>query len=220
MLSKRIIYLSGAIRKELAKKENIGFMLTPNMAMHPSCTTDQIWAADTGCYTQPEKYSNSRYLNWLRAQNTSTCLFAAAPDILGNAKETLQRSAPVLTALRSIGFKAALVAQDGLENEIVPWDMVDCLFIGGTTEWKLSIACAKLIAHATNRQKWVHMGRVNSFKRLRSAQALGCDSVDGTHVAFSPDKQVSDIINWIERLNSEQKSAINRPTSILPDIFS
>jgi hypothetical protein len=219
-MSKKIIYLSGSVQKELAKKDHIGFMLTPNLAMRASCTVDQIWAADTGCYTQPNKYSNSRYFSWLSAQNPSTCLFATAPDVLGNARATLDRSAPVLAALRNAGFKAALVAQNGLEHEIIPWESLDCLFIGGTTEWKLGVACAKLIEEAVNRQKWVHMGRVNSFKRLRSAQALGCDSADGTHVAFSPQDQIETIVSWLERLNFESGSAISKPVSILPDIFS
>jgi hypothetical protein len=31
------------------------------------------------------------------------------------------------------------------------------------------------------------MGRVNSLKRLRYASAIGCDTADGTYVAFAPD---------------------------------
>jgi hypothetical protein len=28
--------------------------------------------------------------------------------------------------------------------------------------------------------KWVHMGRVNTDRRIRYAAAIGCDSIDGT----------------------------------------
>ena len=41
--------------------------------------------------------------------------------------------------------------------------------IGGTTSWKLGPAAAGLAAQARRRGLWVHLGRVNSLKRLRYA---------------------------------------------------
>lgn len=35
------------------------------------------------------------------------------------------------------------------------------------------------MAQAKERGLWVHMGRVNSYRRLRHARRIGCDSVDG-----------------------------------------
>ena len=36
------------------------------------------------------------------------------------------------------------------------------------------------MAEAKRRRKWVHMGRVNSERRIRYAASIGCDSIDGT----------------------------------------
>jgi len=47
------------------------------------------------------------------------------------------------------------------------------------------------------------MGRVNSFKRLRLAAALGCDSADGTFLAFAPDKNKKILLNWMQSLHSQ-----------------
>ena len=47
------------------------------------------------------------------------------------------------------------------------------------------------------------MGRVNSFKRMRLAAAIGCDSVDGTYVAFAPDKNKEEVKQWIKQLKQQ-----------------
>jgi EAL domain-containing protein (putative c-di-GMP-specific phosphodiesterase class I) len=76
------------------------------------------------------------------------------------------------------------------------WDEIDCLFIGGSTEWKLGPAAAELVAIANSLGKWVHMGRVNSERRYRYAEAIGCDSVDGTYLTYGPDKLLPIVQAW------------------------
>jgi hypothetical protein len=66
------------------------------------------------------------------------------------------------------------------------WDEIDALYIGGDTAWKLREHAADLAAVASSVGKWVHMGRVNSAKRYRYAEAIGCYSVDGTYLTFGP----------------------------------
>ena len=78
----------------------------------------------------------------------------------------------------------ALVMQDGLDD-LGPWleqtwDRLAALFIGGSTDWKLSLTAAELVAEAKARGKWVHMGRVNGRRRMNYARLIGCDSVDGS----------------------------------------
>jgi hypothetical protein len=109
-----------------------------------------------------------------------------AAKVLGGFLWSLvgELSVPMLRRIRAAGYRPALVAQDGLEALPVPWEAFDVLFIGGSTAWKLSEACFSLIAEAKRRGKWVHMGRVNSLRRLRIAKSVGCDSVDGTYLRF------------------------------------
>ena len=196
------IYLSGAIRPEIANRPEFGYMRTPNMGNKVG--PEQTWFADNGCFSLKGErdFHLDKYLSWLKGQNPSTCLGATAPDKVGDAEVTLTKSLPVLPELRRLGYKASLVAQDGLEKIAVPWDAFDVLFIGGTTEWKLGAGAVQLMLEAQARGKWVHMGRVNSFKRYLFAAFAGCDSVDGTFLAFGPTKNLPRLESWISTVKA------------------
>ncbi len=200
-----MIYLSGCVRPELlALRSDLGVMLTPAMGNDPDLS-ETAWAADTGCYSAPQNFSLDSYFAFLKRRSNylSRCLFATAPDVVGHAQATLDKSAPVLPQLRDLGFKAALVAQDGLESIPPPWADFDALFIGGSTKWKISHHAMRLTAEAKRRGKWVHMGRVNSELRLRTAASWGCDSSDGTYLAFGPDINVPKLLGWLDSLNNQ-----------------
>ena len=198
-----MIYLSGSVRPELVGPD-LGLMLTPMMGNAPDFSR-VMWAADTGCFGQPDKHDDEAYLVWLakRDAHADRCLFATAPDVVGDAAATLARSLPMLPEIRALGYRAALVAQDGLEAMDVPWDAFDCLFIGGTTPWKLSEAAYALAREADERGKWTHMGRVNSWRRLKAAAVSGYDSADGTYIKFGPDLLLPRVQEWVKTLRRE-----------------
>ena len=193
-------YLSGAIRPELPG-HGIGYMLTPMMGNRPDLSP-AVWAADTGCFAQPQAYSDGWYLDFLAALAPwrQGCLFATAPDVVGDAAATLARALPMLPRIRGAGYPAALVAQDGLERLPVPWDAFDVLFVGGTTRWKLSEAAYGLVAEARRRGKRTHLGRCNSLRRLRAAAQAGYDSADGTYLKFGPDRNLPRVRGWLDDL--------------------
>lgn len=163
----------------------------------------QVWAADNGRYASPKDYTDEAFLAWLRAMPAELCLFATAPDVVGDARATLDLSRPMFERIREAGYRVALVAQDGLERLVVPWGAFDALFIGGTTRWKLSEAAHELGAAAKTRGKWLHMGRVNSLRRMRLAEAMGCDSADGTYLRFGPDKLIGSLQGWMTELDRQ-----------------
>lgn len=197
-----MIYLSGAIRPELAE-HGIGYMLTPMMGNSPDLSAVP-WAGDNGCFAQPDKFDLAKFLAWLVARPTETCLFAVAPDVVGDAKATWTRSRFVLPVIRRLGFKAALVAQDGFNHNKIQWSAFDALFIGGSTDWKVSpYVIQTVIPEAKRRGKWVHGGRVNSYKRLRLYADAGCDSADGTFLAFGPDVNLPRLLGWLRTIERQ-----------------
>lgn len=205
-----VIYLSGhawALLRVGTLPSNLGVMVTYN-GMPGGCRElldrSVPWAADNGCFANPGRFSTDGYLTWLEsmADYRTRCLFATARDVLGNAEATLDLALPMLPMLRSIGYRAALVAQDGLEHLPVPWDAFDVLFIGGTTAWKLGPAWA-LVREAKLRGKYVHVGRVNSLRRVLACQTAGVDSTDGTFVAFGPDKRYPELLGWLDTLRRQ-----------------
>lgn len=155
------------------------------------------WCADNGCFT--DAWDEATWWAWLQANayRAASCTFATAPDVVGDAAATLRASEPWLARIRSLGYPVALVLQDGAEDLDLPWDAFDVAFIGGTTEWKLGAHVRALVAEAKTHGKRVHMGRVNSEKRLRYAQAIGCDSADGTFLAFGPDVNLPRLLAWL-----------------------
>lgn len=195
-----MIYLSGAVRPELLRIPQTGFILTPNMGNRPDLSA-VTWAADTGCFSAAKDYRHGRYITWLEERMSdyrATCLFVTAPDVVGDALATWERSRPLLPLIRALGYPAALVAQDGIERMTIAYDAFDVLFIGGTTAWKLSAFVRdQLVPEARARGKEPHMGRVNSEQRLRYAARIGCRSADGTFVAFGPDKNIPRVRRWM-----------------------
>jgi hypothetical protein len=186
---------------ELWERGDVGVMVTPasGQRMHLLAPLVPFFAFDTGNYTRPVALDD--YLCLLRdhQQHRQRFLFATAPDVVGDAAATWALSAPALPQIRAFGYPAALVAQDGLEATAVPWDAFDVLFVGGTTDWKLTVS-PSLVRAAVARGVPVHMGRVNSWKRIRWAAELGCASADGTCLAFNPPQYVREIAAWLDRL--------------------
>jgi hypothetical protein len=106
------------------------------------------------------------------------------PDVVGEAGLTsllFEEYAPILWRY---GLPPAYVLQEpGVEYEhwSVPWGAMGALFIGGaTTAFKLGPQVEAIVDEARQRGIWIHMGRVNSLRRLAYAASIGCDSIDGT----------------------------------------
>jgi len=198
-----LIYLSGRLQaKKIGERKDIGIMLgyrKGKLSHGRSHLFNVLWAADNGCYTNPDLNVDS-YLAWLNVlrEYQETCLFATAPDVVGDSQATWKRSKDILPIIREMGYAAALVAQDGIEDTMIPWDAFDCLFIGGSTTWKLSNNAFWLCREAIKQGKWVHMGRVNSFRRLLYARFAGCHSTDGTQLKFAPDRRLYQLEKWLD----------------------
>ena len=149
-----------------------------------------VWAADNDAFSD---WNEERFIRMLgRLEGIPGCQWVSVPDVVANATETLIRFYNYWKLIDSYGFPIALVGQDGMIPSDVPWELIDCIFIGGTTEWKLGDAARSLTIEAKRRGKLVHMGRVNSNRRLRYAKAIGCDSVDGLKFAKFSDAWLAD----------------------------
>lgn len=200
-----MIYLSGCVTQtQLANpRPDLGLMLQPGMG-NVVDGRFQPWAADNGCYAQGERFQAGDWLEWLAGlrRYRERCLFAVAPDVIGHAEATCERSRPYLATIRQLGYRAAYVAQNGQERFDPPWSEFDCLFVGGTDWWKFSEPAYQLVTEAKARGKWTHQGRVNSLRRLIACQVSAFDSADGTFVAFGPDRNLPQVYDWLDTLQA------------------
>jgi hypothetical protein len=184
-------------------RHHLGMIATP--AQGNSLMLGVPWVADNGVFGGSYP-GDDAYLDWLAhwpLWAAQSCRFAVAPDVVGDAAATLERSASMLPRIREYGIPVALAAQNGLEDLTVPWNDFDVLFLGGDTAWKLGPEARALAAEANARGKRVHMGRVNSLRRLRYAQHIGCHTADGTYLAFGPDVNLPKLLAWLWQVNAQ-----------------
>lgn len=196
-----MIYLSGCVpyNKEIQQTllgNGVGLLLTPFSQRHTP-EGSWIWAADNGCFSS--KWDHKTWSTWLESkQNPETALFAVVPDVILDPHGTFQQWQEHYRFVKNLGFKPAFVLQDGATDDMIPWNEMESLFIGGSTEYKLSEQAKLFIRKAKDLGKWVHMGRVNSKKRIELAFQWGCDSSDGTYLAFGPDVNTPKLIRMIQ----------------------
>jgi hypothetical protein len=180
----------------------LGMIATP--AQHNAIPDDADWCSDNGCFGDGYP-GDDGYLAFLAARSSQLprCAFAVAPDVPMDMAASLRRSLPMLGRIRALGYPVALAAQNGAGGVTLPWDAFDVLFLGGDTTWKLGAEARALTAGARSQGKCVHMGRVNSLRRLRYADAIGCTSADGTFLAFGPDRNLPELLGWLRDVNDQ-----------------
>lgn len=179
-----------------------------------------LWAADNNMFTnnyreiddaKRGRHYRRGFWTFLRdyAPLIKSNLFVVCPDVIGDAPATLKRWQEYAPRIRAMGYKVAFAAQDGQENLPLPGDY-DALFIGGSTPFKYSDGVKRIVAEAKAKGKWVHMGRVNSLKRILYCRQLGIDSVDGTHLIYEPDKAMERLRYWMmpERIQEAQAQQV------------
>ena len=139
-----------------------------------------VYAIDNGAYAGFRRESFASLLA-RQAEHKARCLFVAVPDIVGDARRTLE-----LWRYRhdfAAGWPLALVAQDGAESMDMPWDELDALFVGGRDPWKDSTGALDLVRAAKVLGKHVHVGRVNAASRFERFADVGADTCDGSGVS-------------------------------------
>jgi hypothetical protein len=196
-----MIYLSGAVQPKLHHPQ-LGWMLTPDMGNR--LPPGDWWAFDNACFAHPGEFDWARWEKALRrtlAQSPDRCLFVVAPDVPFDAEGTIRRFAQYREQLAALGQPVAFVTQDGMGEEDVPWSDAAAVFVGGSTVWKTGQESAAIVAAAKVRERWVHMGRVNSLRRLQVARSMGCDSVDGTFLKYAPDINWPRLQRWLSAMN-------------------
>ena len=166
--------------------DKIALLYTPFSYRNPPIYMP--FALDNGCFTRWDEEEFFKMLERVKLLKTSP-IFVCVPDVVADAVATTERW---YKYYHMIDFPLAFVAQDGHK----PWDVPPeafAVFIGGSTEWKLKNA-----HHFKGAADWLHIGRVNTKKRLDWAKDIGADSVDGTGFFRGRGKQYYDYIEHFE----------------------
>ena len=182
----------------------IGFMNTPKTSNREATLIRQ------GCreiHLDNAAYSGfilSRYQNMLQKWESISTIkvrWVAVPDVVADSQKTLHQFHEYAPRLSQ--FPCAFVGQDGCEDQELPWNEFRCFFVGGSTAWKLSRSAVDMMQEAKKRGKLVHVGRVNSQKRLRYAFYNDADTVDGTGYSKYNRKELIKALEYVKYLHDQ-----------------
>lgn len=199
-----LLLVSGATTtvERLKGHPNLGHLVSPRSRNSTDWfrRTGMPFAADNGAFSG---FDAPAFLAMLDRITGTDCHFVVCPDVVGNARETLGLFGQWRESIAARQLPVAYVAQDGQEDNPVPWDEMDCLFIGGSTEFKLGKTAESLTREAKARGRQTHMDRVNTAGRLRLAHAWGCSSVDGTGFSWFPEVKIPPALERLEAMDAQ-----------------
>lgn len=160
-----------------------------------------IWGADNDCFVG---FDEKLYTKMIKSiPKTKTLKYVTLPDVVGSHAETMRLFETWQPILKNEQIPVGFVLQDGCINSEVPYDKVDAIFIGGSTQYKLSNQVRTITETAKQKRKWVHMGRVNSLQRVVYAHNIGCDSFDGSGFSMFSKIKIPPTLKTLQYLSEQ-----------------
>lgn len=179
------MYLVTTSSSLIGAHPNIGVIVGPRVGGIRPVIEGRKWAADNDAFHG--RFDPTVFENHLArlAPYRDHCLFVTTPDVRPEASpqpalDTLRLFGTWAPIIRDTGLPVAFVAQDGSEQHPLP--DADVLFIGGADTWRGEWT-AEMTRRAKGQGMRVHVGRVNSCRRLHAVAALGADTCDGTYIS-------------------------------------
>jgi hypothetical protein len=141
------------------------------------------YALDNGAWTahqQRRPWDEAAFVRLLEALGAGAD-FVVAPDIVAGGRESLRLSERWLPRLDGIGRRRLIPVQDGMTTgDVRPVLGAEIgIFVGGSTAFKLD-TMPVWGALARERRCYMHVGRVNTARRIRLCAMAGADSFDGS----------------------------------------
>lgn len=156
------------------------------------------YGLDNGCF---KTFKRKEWMALVEQAKENPPIFVCAPDIVGDARRTLELFDHFESALA--GLPIALVLQDGIGGFSIPWDRIAAVFVGGSDAFKISQEAFAACKTAKILDKWVHVGRVNTS--ARAEQWLGiADSIDGSGLS-QYDHMLKDVLGVIQNEVKQQE---------------
>ena len=167
-------YLAGKYERK------VGMMISPATKWHKAHSF-LPYAIDNGIYADTmagRTWEFKPFCKLLSKAKSSRVQpeFIVVPDVLFDAEKTKKQFRQYKRRIKQLGFqfRLAMAVQDGMTPKDIPSKDV-VAFIGGSTKFKHE-QTLKFVKAGFD----VHVGRVNTLKRLLWASELGCKSVDGS----------------------------------------
>ena len=159
------------------------------------------YGLDNGAFTQ---FDEAKWRRQLIEAREHRPLFVCLPDIVGSARRTLELFRHFIPV--TVGLPRALVLQDGIGQFDLPWSQIDAVFVGGSDQFKVSTEAFDAARTAKLLGKWVHVGRVNTAKRVEQWVGVA-DSCDGSGMS-QYDHMLTDVVRAIKGESKQEVLAL------------
>ena len=198
-----MLWLLPAQNKKHIITVEYGFLISPTGGVKHVADSDKQFGIDNDAFNG--KFNKDKFLRLLdkMVSYKDRCLFVNPPDVVGDAVQTTENYYQWYNEIKGRGLPILYILQDGWNLQL-PKPKADCIFVGGSTEFKLSNTVMRLL-QVVNPDYWVHIGRVNTYKRLLHFRHVA-DSFDGTQIyRFQPDIGVKLMQKWLGLINKQQE---------------
>ena len=142
----------------------------------PYALDNGAWSA----YSQGRPFNEAAFLYALRRLGAGAD-WTTLPDIVAGGHASLELSLRWMQRVLDESPRALLAVQDGLTpDDVVPFvgERVG-IFVGGSTAWKLQ-TLPQWAKMGQQQGCWVHVGRVNTIRRITLCDQCGATSFDGS----------------------------------------
>lgn len=205
---------TGALVRQLGRlfPGTLGLLISPGDWKAP--TPSLPYALDNGAYPAHANGYEWDAKEWINLLDKAACAqikprWVAVPDKVMDAGQTKKMWNEWHPFAGELGVPLAFVVQDGMTEKDVP-DNADVVFVGGSTGWKWSS-----LHGWTARFPRVHVGRVNSLRRLLECEEAGAESCDGTGWFRGDIEQTREIVRYVTR-NVSRQLTLFHPTEAKP----
>lgn len=178
----------------------IGHLVSPGAERGPFDFPDWKYSLDNGAFG-PKGFQVEpwlKLLEWAKLSGQSPS-WVLVPDVVGDRAGTLDRwtqYAPVAARYR---WPLAFAVQDGMTERDVP-PSAEVVFVGGSTFWKW-----RTVASWCKAFHRVHVGRVNTYRRLWECHDAGAESTDGTGFMRGDQRQYRGLCTYLAESTGEAK---------------
>lgn len=177
----------------------IGHLFSPGAQRgpYPFCE----YALDNGIYAKGDNWDAELWIQMLKWAKLSGQLpvWNLVPDAVGDRDTTLRKWEQYSPIAKQYGWPLAFAVQDGMTERDVPSD-ASVVFVGGSTDWKWSTYRDWCAAFPR-----VHVGRVNTYRRLYDCHDAGAESTDGTGFTRGDQRQKRGLVAFLEETRGARK---------------
>jgi hypothetical protein len=172
-----------ATRRNLEALKRHGWRLLISASSHDWRTDGFRYAIDNGAWTAHQggtPWDEAAFVEAL-ARHGGSADWVVLPDIVAGGAASLAQSLHWRDLVLGLTPRALLAVQDGMTPEDVRPHLGPRvgIFVGGSTEWKLQ-TLAQWSHLGREAGTWVHVGRVNTARRIKLCIRVGATSFDGT----------------------------------------